>query len=130
MLVLDYAWDLENLYADGIMGMSPTVQESGAELVLEEMHRQGVIDNQLFSIQVGDYNEPSYITIGGYNVSRYAKEELQWHNLTNDMYWTIGMDSVAVGGEELDIRTRDIIVDSGTSYLLMPTSNQHRIHTL
>jgi hypothetical protein len=45
------------------------------------------------------------------------------------MYWTIGMDSVAVGGEELDIRTRDIIVDSGTSYLLMPTSNQHRIHT-
>jgi hypothetical protein len=44
--------------------------------VLEEMHRQGIIENQLFSIQVGDYNEPSYITIGGYNASRYAKEEL------------------------------------------------------
>ncbi len=122
MLVLDYAWDLDNLYADGIMGMSPTCQESGAELVIEEMYKQGVIDEQLFSIQVGDFQEPSFITIGGYDTERYAKEDLQWHNLTNDLYWTIEMEKVSVGGEEIPIETRDIIVDSGTSYLLMPTS--------
>jgi hypothetical protein len=38
MLVINQAWDLDNLYADGIMGMSPSSQYSEAELVIEEMH--------------------------------------------------------------------------------------------
>ena len=40
------------------------------------MHRQGVIDHQVFSIQVGDIDEPSKITIGGYDEERYAKTPL------------------------------------------------------
>jgi Eukaryotic aspartyl protease len=50
MLVINQAWDLDGLYADGIMGMSPTAQFSDAELVITEMHKQGVIDEQVFSI--------------------------------------------------------------------------------
>ena len=83
MLVINNAWDLEGLYADGIMGMSPSVQESGAELVIEELYKQEVIDEKVFSIQVGNMDEASKITIGGYDADKYAKEPLVWHNLTN-----------------------------------------------
>lgn len=37
LLVINQAWDLDGLYADGIMGMSPTAQYSDAELVIDEM---------------------------------------------------------------------------------------------
>jgi hypothetical protein len=123
MLVINQAWDLDNLYADGIMGMSPSSQYSEAELVIEEMHQQGVIDEQVFSIQVGDHEEASKITIGGYDAEKYAKENITWHNLANKLYWTIDMESVALNGSDLRISTKNVIVDSGTSYLLMPTAD-------
>jgi hypothetical protein len=116
--------DLSGLEADGIMGMSPTVQESGAELVIDELYNQGVIDEKVFSIQVGDDSEPSKITIGGYDTEKYAYGELTWHNLSDKTYWTIGMESVSLGGQNLHIPTKNVIVDSGTSYLLMPTRKQ------
>lgn len=120
LLVVDATWDLEGLYADGIMGMSPTAQGRGAELVIDELYKQGAIDEKVFSIQVGDLYEPSKITIGGYDVEKYAKENITWHNLTNKRYWTIDMDSVKIGEEDLILTTHKVIVDSGTSYLLMP----------
>jgi hypothetical protein len=33
------------------------------------------------------------------------------------------MEGVNLGGEDLGIKTKEVIVDSGTSYLLMPTSD-------
>lgn len=123
MLVINQAWDLDGLYADGIMGMSPTSQYSDADLVIEELYTQGVIDEKAFSIQVGDGDEPSRITIGGYDSEKYAKENITWHALANELYWTINMDNVSLGNETLDIDTRNVIVDSGTSYLLMPTTD-------
>jgi hypothetical protein len=31
------------------------------------------------------------------------------------------MDKIELGGEKINIDTREVIIDSGTSYLLMPT---------
>jgi hypothetical protein len=77
----------------------------------------------VFSIQVGDHEEASKITIGGYDAEKYAKENITWHNLANKLYWTIDMESVALNGSDLRISTTNVIVDSGTSYLLMPTAD-------
>lgn len=123
ILVINQAWDLEGLYADGIMGMSPSNQEGGAELVIDELYNQGAIDEKIFSIQVGDFEEPSKITIGGYDTEKYAKENITWHSLANDLYWTLNIEKVHLGGEELNIPTTEVIIDSGTSYLVMPTKD-------
>ena len=91
--------------------------------MIKEMYNQGVIDEKVFSIQVGNNDEQSKITIGGYDTEKYAKENITWHNLANEVYWTIDMDNVSLGNSTLDIETRHVIVDSGTSYLLMPTTD-------
>lgn len=80
-----------------------------------------MIEEKVFSIQVGDQNEASIITIGGYDSDKYAKENVTWHDLANKLYWTIDMQGVSLAGEDLGIKTKEVIVDSGTSYLLMPT---------
>lgn len=121
MIVIQNTRDFEGLQADGILGMSPTHHDEKGELLIEELYNQGEIDARIFSMQIGDLNEESVITLGGYDLERYAKGDFTWHDLANKNYWTLNMDSVTLGGEELDIETTDVIVDSGTSFLLMPT---------
>jgi len=50
MLVVKESWGLRGLRADGIMGMSPTSQRGDAELMIEELYNQKVIDEKVFSI--------------------------------------------------------------------------------
>ena len=50
MLVVKESWGLSGLRADGIMGMSPTSQRGDAELMIEELYNQKVIDEKVFSI--------------------------------------------------------------------------------
>jgi cathepsin D len=71
---------------------------------------------------VGNLNESSKITIGGYDTERFAKENITWHNLSSNFYWSITMENVSLNGEDVDINTKKVIIDSGTSYLLMPKS--------
>lgn len=85
------------------------------------MYNQGVIPERIFSLQVGDLNETSVITIGGYNTTRFAKEELVWHNVTNKFWWTLNLDSVSLNGQDLELETKNVIIDTGTSFTLMPT---------
>ena len=77
--------------------------------------------------------------IGGYNVTKFAKKDhdITWNALQNKNYWTMKLVSVklcnhTVGDEQdidlvqrkrkIDLQTKSTvaILDSGTSYLLMP----------
>ena len=74
MLLIEDSWDLNGLYADGILGMAPTSQRGKADLVVEKLWEQGAIPESVFSFQIGDLDEKSVVTIGGYDVEKYARE--------------------------------------------------------
>ena len=82
--------------------------------------------------------------IGGYNLTKFAKEnhDITWNALLNKNYWTMKLVSVKLQNhtqnDDLDIdevdRSRKIdlqtkstvaILDSGTSYLLMPIEDHY-----
>lgn len=48
---------------------------------------------------------------------------LNWHNLTNNKYWTIGFDGFKVGNKTMKTISTSTIVDTGTSYILIPTTD-------
>lgn len=59
-------------------------------------------------------------------MERYSKSsEINWHNLTNQFWWTLNMDEVFLGDESIGAKGTQVIIDSGTSFLLMPTSNKY-----
>jgi len=68
-------------------------------------------------------DEPSVITIGGYDAEKYATEDLKWHDLINKFWWTLKLDGVKLGGEDLPIRTSQVIIDTGTSFTLVPNND-------
>ena len=74
-------------------------------------------------------NEPkSKLTFGGYNISvaggKFEKYQTPtWNELVNSNYWSVQLVGARLGDKQLQMSTNVAIVDSGTSYLLMPNRN-------
>lgn len=82
------------------------------------------ISEKIFSFYLT--GDSSKFTIGGYNLS-YAdaqnNESISWNYLIDTNYWTVRLSGVKVGSNKIAINSRKAIVDTGTSYLLIPTGN-------
>jgi len=118
--------DLSGLKADGILGLSPSSQSTGAMLIVDELYNAGIIDSRIFSFYISSGVTSSKFTLGGYNME-YAdsasSSNITWNSLIDTTYWSVEMIGVDVGDEELTISASTAIIDTGTSYILMPTGN-------
>ena len=72
MLMANEQSGLDRLATSGIVGLSPNHYEQRADLFIEKMKKAGVIDERVFSISIAMGTKQSYITFGGYNLSKYA----------------------------------------------------------
>ena len=95
----------------------------------------------MFSLFVTDANDPnqagmnSKLLIGGYDLDKYAKvgESISWNPLTSLSYWAVRLvtaklkspsDSTAF---DLEPSSYVAIVDSGTSYTLLPVNDHMKL---
>ena len=46
--------------------------------------------------------------------------QLTWNELVNNYYWSLNLVGVRLGNTPLKISTNIAVVDTGTSYILMP----------
>lgn len=73
----------------------------------------------------------SKITFGGYDLDKYATGPMKWHNIDLfSAYWEVNMVHLhfEIGGEKQYLFPgRDLIVDSGTSFNLMPENDLNKI---
>ena len=107
--------------------MSPNHFEEDSDLFIEKMKQTGAIDQSLFSLLIGMNEQQSKITFGGYDLKQFATGPITWHNINpKSTYWQLEMQSFDLRWKEsskanrqLSMR-RDLIVDSGTSFLLLP----------
>lgn len=119
---------LQALVSDGLIGLSPVkIGDDRPDLYIDLAVKQGVLDERVFSLNFsGDY-ETSYVTFGGYDEATFAVEPITWHENVGDYFWAVNLEEVnfvssgikkKYGGSAW--RQTDTIVDSGSSYLLMP----------
>lgn len=67
--------------------------------------------------------EPSMITFGDYDLEAFAKSDIHFHSLSNANYWTLPLTAAKVGDHILKPSVSSVIVDSGTSFLLLPSDD-------
>ena len=126
-----YQTGLDNLEASGIVGLSPNNFERRGDLFIKKMRDAGVIDQALFSIMIELKNDSSKITFGGYDLESFAypNETLRFHDIKNgSVHWMLTLEKMTLKNTDdpVDDKTHEygknssVIVDSGTSYLLMP----------
>ena len=68
------------------------------------------------------------MTFGGYDVERFASGPINWHKINvYENYWQVTMQEFQFKGKELStsgmFSNKNIIVDSGTSMILLPKSD-------
>ena len=130
---------LDGLQADGIFGLSPiphtNAQNYTSELFLEKLYKVGAIDDAIFSLMINsDDHVDSKITIGGYDSQKFGAHgtELVWHPLKAKEgkfnHWRLHLEGIFFGDHELEkSEIESVIVDSGTSLLLMPSKEFNKL---
>ncbi|KAG7472594.1 hypothetical protein MATL_G00110440 [Megalops atlanticus] len=109
---------------DGIMGLSyPTISASSATPVFDNMMKQGLVSQDLFSIYLTRNGASgSVVTFGGYD-SNYFTGQVNWVPITYEGYWQIAIENVMVNGQVVACAQGcQGIVDSGTSLIAGPPS--------
>jgi hypothetical protein len=84
-----------------------------------------LITRKVFAFNLGGTDEKSSIVFGDYDVGKHSKagSSISWNALKEDTYWTIPISDAKLGNYTFDLDTDLAIIDSGTSYILMPAND-------
>ena len=128
---------LYGLRAQGVVGMSaaePTGEGNEGDFFLDKLLATGTIDQRVFSLYINTVENESRITYGGFDLEKFAHpahQQLTWHSLSSDwfnehVHWKLSLESMTVDGYSL-VQNKQVIVDSGTSLILMPAEDRQAI---
>jgi hypothetical protein len=105
------------------VGLAPTSKR--AQLFVESLVSDGAIENNIFAFSLGKNDEPSSITIGGYEPAGNVipGTPIVWHKLVDVDYWSLNFDKPTVGSLPIQTKIKKMIVDTGTSFNLVPADD-------
>lgn len=77
----------------------------------------------MFSVALTESQSGSKIIFGGYDLEKFALpgSNVTWVPMVSSDYYSVSLDEAYVGEHKIFISAKVAIVDTGTSYLLMPT---------
>ncbi|KAF9542608.1 Vacuolar protease A [Mortierella hygrophila] len=116
---------------DGILGLGFNSISSmpGTLTPMDNMIKQNLIQSPIFSVWLGRSTEGGG---GEYRFGSYDPEridgELTWCPVTVKRYWQIKCDGLFFGDVDLQL-TSDVIVDTGTTLVILPTDVAKAIHS-
>lgn len=115
--------DFGMLTFDGIIGLSfpDTVGPyQNYTPLMQNLKAQGVIDSIAFSFYLTTSKEKgSQLILGGYEDFYMDEPEMTHHPLIAENIWLIALNGVQVDNKSINIRTKSVLIDSGTSGLLV-----------
>eukprot|EP01112_Ceratiomyxa_fruticulosa_P021688 TRINITY_DN771_c0_g1_i1.p1 TRINITY_DN771_c0_g1~~TRINITY_DN771_c0_g1_i1.p1 ORF type:complete len:446 (-),score=56.81 TRINITY_DN771_c0_g1_i1:312-1649(-) len=119
-------------YASGIMGLSYNntnfCSPSCVPSVMDSISSANNISN-IFTILI-DYNGGGSMVLGGYDEDSVVGE-IGYTNVISKTYYVVSLNSVSIGGVPvITSGFGSVIVDSGTSFLLVPTKVYGQIKSL
>ena len=111
--------DLQGLAGAGIIGLSPSTHDHEAQLFVPTLYHSSAIKKNMFAMFI-DPNGQSKIQMGGYDLNKYARGPIHWHDLSSPSFWQVRFDKVRVGSWSFKPSTHEAMADSGTSLNMIP----------
>jgi hypothetical protein len=126
---------------DGIAGFGRVTKVSnnptgvGAPTLMDTLVSQGVINANLFGLRLsraGDGLKNGMINFGAPDTSAFSGDINYISTTTNSRgFWEIPLDGVKYDGKDAAIQSGvTTIIDSGTSFMMLPLSDAQAIHKL
>jgi hypothetical protein len=118
---------------DGIMGLArSTISQQRVPTVVEALATNGLIQHAITSYKLSrraDQKNDGEITFGGLDTSKFDQNTLITIPNINPLgFWEAQMDKVSLNGQDLNVVGRSAILDTGTTLLIVPSSDALVIH--
>lgn len=107
---------------DGILGLGyDTISVNGMVPPFYNMVSQGAIDEAVFAFYLADENGDSEAMFGGIDKS-HIDGDITYIPLRRKAYWEVDLDSIAYGDDVAELENTGVILDTGTSLNILPSS--------
>lgn len=108
---------------DGILGLGyDTISVNRIVPPFYSMVQQNLLDKAVFAFYLSDNDEKSSEAVfGGVDRDHY-KGDIKYIPLRRKAYWEVDLDSIAFGKEVAELENTGVILDTGTSLNVLPSS--------
>ncbi|KAL2421777.1 Aspartic-type endopeptidase ctsD [Exophiala dermatitidis] len=125
--------DFNSYPMDGILGLGRASSDQlGTETVMTVLSKQGDLADNIVGIHLqrnSDGAKDGQITFGGVDKSRFTSK-IGYTKTANQDSWEIAADDAGVDGKAAGFSGKSAIIDTGTSYVLMPPADAATLHNL
>ena len=133
-LASDVSDDFLTYPMDGILGLArPRPNELNVPSFLEVLKTEGRLKANVFGMSFqrhSDNTNDGEISFGDWNPAK-MEGDLTWINTINDTgSWEIDVDDAGVADEKAGFEGKTAIIDSGTSFIIIPPADAKRLHSL
>lgn len=122
---------------DGILGLGrgdSTSNTIAAPSLMDVLSSKSLIKSKLFGIHLSRTSSgvnDGELDFGAPNLGRYDGALNYIPTISNtDGFWEIAADDAGVDGKKLGLTSRSAIIDTGTSFILMPNDDAVALHKL
>ncbi|KAF7503962.1 hypothetical protein GJ744_002987 [Endocarpon pusillum] len=124
--------DFSTYPMDGILGLGrDSSNRLGTPTLMDIMASQRLLKANLFGVHLfrnGDGANDGQITFGAPDSSKFSGKLSYIDSVATDGLWEIPSDGAGVDGQSLGLTGKTAIIDTGTSYILMPLKDAQALH--
>jgi saccharopepsin len=107
---------------DGILGLGfDTISVNGIVPPFYQMIEQKLVDEPVFAFYLSDQEGESEAVFGGVDKDHYSGK-IEYIPLRRKAYWEVDLESIAFGDEVAELEDTGVILDTGTSLNVLPSS--------
>jgi len=125
--------DFNNYPMDGILGLGRrTSDELGTPTIIDVLSTNKLIASNIVGVHLHraeDGKKDGEIVFGGIDTSKFSGS-LSYTKTANDDAWEIPVQDTLVNGQPCNFTARTAIIDTGTTFILMPPTDAEALHDL
>lgn len=119
---------------DGLLGLSRTNDTGfGTPTFMDFVQKGSMLKSNIvgFSLSRGsDDEQDGTVTFGGVDESKLNGNITYTDTISSSNRWEIPVDDVAVNGQACNFTGKGAIIDTGTSYMMLPPDDAKTVHSL
>lgn len=131
-LALKASNDFINYPMDGILGLGRSSSNKlGTPTLMDVLADQKILKANLFGVHLSrsaDGATDGQITFGAADDSRFSGDLSYTASVSSDGLWEIPAEDVVIDGQAVGLTGKTAIIDTGTSYILMPPDDAKALH--
>lgn len=124
--------DFTSYPMDGILGLGrASSNKLGTATLMDVMAEKKLLQANMFGVHLSrsvDGAADGQITFGAADTSKFMGDLSYTSSISIDGMWEIPADRVGVDGQDVGLVGKTAIIDTGTSYILMPLADAAAVH--